>query len=97
MTTTLTRWIGQLPGPPGTSNESISSLVEILEDMSHARHVDGSCAEMESNPCVPYTDGQVPSSGHLSRDSYNAWDIADAVPGNDGAARVVNCVDGAED
>lgn len=93
------------------ANHSMSQLVGYFEGMACSGNqggVDGSCEEHEvpawCGPfplppceCNPATDGDTSPNGTGTRDSYNTYDIAAMVPGDDSSERDLNCVQGAED
>jgi hypothetical protein len=86
------------------TNESMSSLALIFQNRTCAASsgygVDGTCNEpnrSSSSNCVP-SNGDIPLSPAFgNRDSYNAWDIGDSMPGNQTSERTINCVQGATD
>jgi hypothetical protein len=62
--------------------------------------VNGSCNEFDrSTPsaCSPATEGATSPTGTGTRDSYNAWDLAAAIQGDQSSERTLNCVQGATD
>ncbi|MFO0586286.1 MAG: hypothetical protein U0441_02040 [Polyangiaceae bacterium] len=87
------------------TDESITSLVALMEAMpcSSALHADGTCNEPNNTSggvpsCTPASDSALQSAPHQgTRHSYNVWDIAEMVPGDQGNERTLNCVQGATD
>jgi hypothetical protein len=86
----------------------ITDIIAVLEAMpcsgSHEGE-DGSCEEQASTPCDPpdgpdelVADGGPPPNGPSpNRDSYNVYDLGEALPNSQGNERVLNCVQGALD
>jgi hypothetical protein len=89
------------------TDESMVSLADLFEAVTCEKSspadfgLDGTCNEpnrWNSADCDPLDDtgfGVTPMQG--TRDSYNAYDIGDLVPGNQTTERQVNCVDDAGD
>ena len=87
-------------------NENIVSFVALLEGMPCSDEVwgvDGTCNEPNRKlggqwACVPADPTQAIEAPHgATRHSYNVWDIAALVPGDQTSVRRLNCVDGATD
>jgi hypothetical protein len=88
------------------TNESISSFVGFMAGMPCSEgtlHVDGTCNEPNNKlgsvlVCTPPDDTDVQSAPHQgTRHSYNVWDLAELIPGDQGSERTLNCVQGATD
>jgi hypothetical protein len=61
---------------------------------------DGSCEEPAApsgGSCNPTSESTNGAYGTGSRDSMNVYDISTIIAGNQGAERVLNCVDDAQD
>lgn len=93
-------------GGQDDTNESINSFVAMLEAMpcdSGTLNVDGTCNEPNrmsggSLACTPNDDTSVLDPPHGgTRHSYNVWDFAEMIPGDQVEERILNCVQGATD
>jgi len=63
---------------------------------------DGTCWEHHPGPagtCIPVASSDPPPGGpaRWTRDGYNTFDFASAIPGNQGAEMALNCSEGAPD
>ena len=76
--------------------EDVVAAMEGMACIGNQGGVDGSCEEQWTTPCEPIAEGSVPGSSP-SRDSYNIYDLSEALPGSQEAERVLNCVQGATD
>jgi hypothetical protein len=87
------------------SDVAMDVFVSTLRGMSCSTTVfqDGSCNEpnrADPADCDPQSPNQVIYDADpqtRTRDSYNVWDIAEIMPGDQAAERVNNCVQGAKD
>lgn len=98
-------------GGQDDTNIGIDTFVANLEGMPCVGFyggIDGSCEEHAipvpcgSFPfppceCSPALDGETSPSGTGTRDSYNVWDIAEVISGDQFDERTLNCVQGAQD
>lgn len=78
----------------------VTDIVALLEGMPCVGNhdgEDGSCEEPVSSPCDPPNEGPPPSGPSPNRDSYNVYDLAEALPNSQENERVLNCVQGALD
>lgn len=89
------------------TDESIQSLIAIIEGMPCTGNdwgQDGSCNEPNRKnargdwACIPADPVTTIDPPHMAtRHSYNVWDVAALIPGDQTAERRLNCVEGAED
>lgn len=91
---------------PDDTDLSMAGLVAVFEGMTCTGATseygdDGTCNEPTrptSGSCTPSSSSAAPVTPMTStRDSYNIWDIAAIVGGNQSAERSLNCVEEAED
>ena len=86
------------------SMNGTNGLADTIEDMSCSGvyyGIDGTCNEPNrgtGSSCSPSaTNGSAIFPMTATRDSYNVWDMAAAIAGNQTDEREINCVDGATD
>lgn len=78
-----------------TIDYSAGSLISAMQGMPTGFGVDGSCRESERAPpptCNPVVNGDPPTGGTGSRDTYNPRDISDLLPENLSWVMALNCV-----
>ena len=88
-------------GGQDNDNFGITDIVATLEAMpciGNHNGEDGSCEEQATSPCdPPDPGGPLPSGPSPNRDSYNVYDLSEALPGSQENERILNCVNGAPD
>lgn len=87
------------------TNLTMGEMIEVFEDMTCAANSgfgdDGDCNEpnrADDGDCVPDAGtgtGTIPMEG--TRDSYNPYDLASLIPGDQATERTLNCVQNADD
>ena len=84
-----------------SSSTGIPALLESMPCTGTDWDVDGSCNEPNRQFalwCQPLTGDGIPVTPmEGTRDSYNAWDMAEMIAGDQADERSLNCVDDAGD